>query len=959
MARRKFEGISRHEEVSNLRLREDMRPLSRRIRDAWLTPDGQQTMMGIFAAAALLLLWMPLGGEFVLAMMLIFSWVKLSYRKQGWDFPFRVPISANLLDSSQLQPGTNKLKKGDGLMYLGSDQISELPVFVSDNDARTHALLFGTTGSGKTVFLMTFVVNSLIFDGGSSYTDGKGDVKLFLQYNNLTRLFGREEDLLLISFITSGKEFYDRQETLPSNTLNPYANGSSGMCTEASISLMDSGGGDDMWKGRAIAFLGGLIKPLVFLRDQGEILLSADYIRSYFDLPMLERFVYDKEDVWKGGAKRPDGYFQKTYGKIWNVVIRPLKAFMITIPGYDMNKLGKQEQKTNEQHGYITMQLARLFGDLADNYGHIMDTPLGHVDFYDVVINNRILLTLLPALERSPESLGMLGKIIVGGIKQMAAGCLGNRVEGLRREIVDARPTNAKVPFPTIFDEYGYYAVLGFSSMPAQARSLGFMVIFAAQDFASLKKSSVEEADQTWENTNVRGIGRITSGSAAETYTRMAELGGNANVAEISGFERVMTMFGTKLRASENVQIQNKPRVHSDDLHSQADGEFHVFLGKKEAGATKGVMAIARIQAMFSELDHKGKDPRRQPQVESIALNHFARVLPPGRIEDEDDDRSIYGPRGLIGLVRGNQLLPKIRSGEKFLTPKFVELQQLDSLNRTCGGKRFSQTDLGVVSLLQLRTGNGLRMKTMMDTYAAQHGQGRSVAKSVVHDASLSDSLRSKAGTGASAGAGFSTKAESGSSQSSFEKQMNKGVGAKPAVEGMEHLVNAAAGSQPSVPLYSAAAASAEQSTGVEVPVAVTSHTKAEVNEVVEQAQAVGMHTRPSDSQEAVQEAMDTGVLRLQGENLKDRQGMEDFLMSMTTANMKQEEIESIKKETYNLKVTLDAATSYIDDPRPDAPSVLVADAEVLAVSLFESLRDKSAPWVAKSMLDGDDDEDD
>ena len=664
---RKFEGIDAASEVSGLRTREDLRSLPQKIRDWWLTPDGQSNTFVAFIGLGILLLWAPLAAEFVLLLVLIFSRLQLRYKKRKWDFPLRVPIIADLLDGS-----TNG--KGKGLMFVGNEVGSRLPASISDNDARTHALLFGTTGSGKTELLLAFVVNSLVYDGGASYTDGKGDVKLWLKFLNACRMFGREDDLLLISFITSGHEFYDRQETKISNTMNPYANGSSGMCTEASISLMDSsGGGGDMWKGRAIAFLGALIKPLVFLRDKGDILLDAELIREYFDLPVLERFVWDMQDTWKGGLKRDTGYFNAKYGKVWKSVIRPLEAFMVTIPGYDKGRLGKQEQKTLEQHGYITMQLARLFGDLADNYGHIMRTPLGEVDMYDVVINDRILVTLLPALERSPESLGMLGKIIVGGIKQMAAGCLGNKVEGLRREIVDARPTNSPVPFPTIFDEYGYYAVLGFSSMPAQARSLGFMVVFAAQDFASLKKSSPEEADQTWENTNLRGIGRITSGAAAETYKRMEELGGTVQVAELSGFEREVTMMGTKLRASEQIRIERKPRVNSDDLHSQADGEFHLFLGKKEDGAERGRVKVVRVNGFYTDVkpeDKKrfpktnGLDPRTQPSVATLAINHFARVAPPAEVIDYGSHVMLRSDNGIRRAIIDGGIVHTIKSNE-------------------------------------------------------------------------------------------------------------------------------------------------------------------------------------------------------------------------------------------------------------------------------------------------------
>ncbi len=687
MAIRKFEGVDTRDEISELRNREDLRSVSQKLRDWWLLPDGQTTTFTLLGILGIVMVWSPFGGELLILLTVLFTKTLLGYQRKKWDFPLRVPMAANLFDGS-----TNRV--GNGLIFLGNEVKSRLPAVVSDNDARTHALFFGTTGSGKTVLLLAYVVNSLIYDGGASYTDGKGDVKLWGQFIDICRLLGREDDLLLISFITSGHEFYERQENKISNTMNMYSSGSSGMCTEASISLMDSSkGGDDMWKGRAIAFLGALIKPMVFLRDKGEVLLSADAIREYFELPILERFVWDEEDTWKGGSKREQGYFAKKYGKVWDKVIRPLRAFMVTIPGYDKARLGQQEQKTLEQHGYITMQLARLFGDIADNYGHIMQTPLGEVEMYDVVINDRILVTLLPALERSPESLGMLGKIIVGGIKQMAAGCLGNKVTGLRREIIDARPTNSPVPFPTIFDEYGYYAVLGFAAMPAQARSLGFAVIFAAQDFASLKKSSPEEADQTWENTNLRGIGRITSGGDAETYKRMVALGGTVKVASLSGYERVFGLFRTRTRANENIVIEDRSRVNSDDLHSQADGEFHLFLGKKEDEATKGLVKVVRVNAFFSEVKPLTDDKRTQASSRELDLNHFAPVPPPAVIVDPRADAGLYGPNGFMAALKEGKLKAIVLANES-RSPLPPSLKALGAANAALGDRAFGAVDL-------------------------------------------------------------------------------------------------------------------------------------------------------------------------------------------------------------------------------------------------------------------------
>ena len=60
------------------------------------------------------------------------------------------------------------------------------------------------------------------------------------------------------------------------------------MLTQLVVNLMGSsqgGGGDgDMWKGRAIAFVEALMRLLVYMREDGAILLDANTIRNYFDL---------------------------------------------------------------------------------------------------------------------------------------------------------------------------------------------------------------------------------------------------------------------------------------------------------------------------------------------------------------------------------------------------------------------------------------------------------------------------------------------------------------------------------------------------------------------------------------------------------------------------------------------------------------------------------------------------
>lgn len=84
-------------------------------------------------------------------------------------------------------------------------------------------------------------------------------------------------------------------------------NTSSGMLIELIVSLMDdSGGGGDMWKGRAIMFVAALTRPLTYLRDKGHINLSPEKYLEYFELNIIE------ELVWEHGGK---------YGDMFDVIV--------------------------------------------------------------------------------------------------------------------------------------------------------------------------------------------------------------------------------------------------------------------------------------------------------------------------------------------------------------------------------------------------------------------------------------------------------------------------------------------------------------------------------------------------------------------------------------------------------------------------------------------------------------
>lgn len=590
-------GIDSRHEIDPSQLLRDTRSIWQRIGDFFANTTNVFIVLIMLAGAnfffpqvAAILFFLGIG-------IFLYSYT----RKQ--TLPFRLPQVAKVKDYNDIKPGVMQPNIARGIAYFGNEKKSSQELWFANEDMRTHALVFGSTGSGKTEALVSLAYNALVQGSGFIYVDGKGDNSLYAKVFSMVRSMGREDDLLLINFMTGARDIIGPQEKRLSNTLNPFCQGSSSMLTQLVVSLMggakDSGDGD-MWKGRAIAFVEALMRLLVYMRDDGAILLDANSIRNYFDLTRLETIVIDK-------IFPRDDQEAVNIESIPKLVTDPLRNYLSTLPGYNKEKKGKQVSQVLEQHGFITMQLVRAFSSLADTYGHIIRTNLAEVDFKDVVLNRRILVVLLPALEKSPDELSNLGKIIVSSLKAMMAAGLGDQVEGDYRDVVLRKPTNAPTPYLCILDEYGYYAVQGFAVVPAQARSLGFSVIFAGQDLPAFQKASKEEAASIGANTNIKICMKLED--PTETWDFFTKTAGEAYVTKVDSFQTKDTSMTNSYMDTKSSSFEKRARVDLLDLKEQTEGEAHIFFKSK----------IIRARMFYA-------NPK---PVAALKVNQFMKVEPP------------------------------------------------------------------------------------------------------------------------------------------------------------------------------------------------------------------------------------------------------------------------------------------------------------------------------------------
>lgn len=538
----------------------DIRPLHIRIADTIQDTSVCTTIFVVTGFAIAINQWALAFGDILLVLGFLFFWW-LSARDRS--IAFKLPMGAKYKDKNNEGPGRSG--KAEGILYLGNAEDSGEEVWFTNSDARTHILYLGTTGAGKTEGLKSMVTNTLAWGSGFVYVDGKADTDLWSSLSALVRRFGRDDDLLVLNYMTGNSDV-----KAPSNTMNPFSSGSASYLTNMLVSLMpDSEGDNAMWKERAVSLASAMMPVLTWKRDNQELPLSVRILRDNLSLNNVVKLARDEavpERLREG-----------------------MRGYLDTLPGFvhdawdDNGQVKPPEgggpppdtQTASQQHGYLAMQFTRSLQSLGDDYGYIFDTQAADVDMVDVVLNRRVLVVLIPALEKSGDEISNLGKIVAATMKGMMGSALGSTVEGTADTVIENKPTKSSTPFMTVFDEVGYYTAEGMAVMAAQARSLGFCLVFSGQDLPAMKKRVREEANSITANCNIKLFGKLED--PTETKEFFEKTVGTAFVTEVGGFESAAGSYSDSGQAN----IQDRARASYDGLRGFKEGQAVVTFGEE------------------------------------------------------------------------------------------------------------------------------------------------------------------------------------------------------------------------------------------------------------------------------------------------------------------------------------------------------------------------------------------
>jgi intracellular multiplication protein IcmO len=528
--------------------------------------------------------------------------------RRVYKAPLKLPAFARQKDMNE------KSKKAAGILHLGNEKAGNDELWLNGKDAGTHILFLGTTGSGKTEGLKSLVSNALTWGSGFIYIDGKADTDLWASIYALARRFGRDDDLFVLNYLTGNSDLGS-----VSNTINPFTTGSSSYLTNLLVSLMDEAKGENaMWKGRAVALLGALMPVLTWRRENLGIPLDVKVILDSISLQSIIRLSRD----------------QTVPDRVRNALST---TYLETLPGYiaaafdddgneappGPNDPPRDMSTVSQQHNFLSMQFTRALQSLSGDYWHIFGNQVADVVMQDIVLNRRILVVLIPSLEKSADEAANLGKIVTASIKGMMGTTLGSSVEGDWSGVIDNKLSKSSSPFMTVFDEVGYYATAGMAVMAAQARSLGFSLIFASQDIPSMELRVREEARSITANCNLKIFGKLEE--SLDTQNFFEKTVGQTLVTETSGMSQ--SKSGGNYYDGKNASLNLRAKAGWGDLRDQVEGEVHLTWQSKVIAGRLFYAAPKRVKAMRVHKLLGVQAPEMRTRSESAIIRKLAENL--------------------------------------------------------------------------------------------------------------------------------------------------------------------------------------------------------------------------------------------------------------------------------------------------------------------------------------------
>ena len=579
------------QELDVHKLRRDARTLGQRCTASLFRPQNFRNAMVLLLAFEL---YWP---AFWPAWIFLIWAAKMSFDDKKFRMPLRVPQDIGGLDHTdfvderivekafwglmQKSRIMRKILPAAGILYMGYLRTPDKneagrELWLTNSDARTHLFVAGTTGSGKTETLLGMVDNAMCWCSAVLYGDGKASLALPFSVWGLARRHGQEDNFQLLNFLTGGIDPFEveRLQTemiaknivmlRQSNSFNPFGSSPFDFLLQLLVSMLvkaaDSGA---EWRDKAINMIDAVLRILAFKRAKGELEISVQVIRDSLTLQNLVGF-----------------YLEGQQGLLPELAYLPIKAYFETgLPGFVPSLASDPTQwdiEVYNHHGYLTGQFTRVLSLLTDQYGYIFQDKYPEIDVNDTLMNNRILVVLIPSLSKSPEEAAAVGKLYISAIRLSMGMNLGYQLEGKKSEVLDKRGSVGRYPKLLINDELGYWFAIGIAVMFAQARELNCTMVAAVQDIQGLKRGEAKnEYGSLIANTKVKWC--LALEDADDTFELIRKSGGQGYYSVLSGYDEASSMLFSSYEAQGSATIQEKDKITLKELKKLQQGEGMVI----------------------------------------------------------------------------------------------------------------------------------------------------------------------------------------------------------------------------------------------------------------------------------------------------------------------------------------------------------------------------------------------
>ena len=137
-------GLDSAQEQDQSKIIRDTRTITMRFADTLKSQIGLSVTMIAGATAAFLMGYLS---EIIL-IFCVWCFIYGYFQKRG--LPFRMPLASHMIDYNDIASGSVKGRIARGIYFFGNERKDHDELWFSNEDMRTHVLIFGSTGSGKT-----------------------------------------------------------------------------------------------------------------------------------------------------------------------------------------------------------------------------------------------------------------------------------------------------------------------------------------------------------------------------------------------------------------------------------------------------------------------------------------------------------------------------------------------------------------------------------------------------------------------------------------------------------------------------------------------------------------------------------------------------------------------------------------------------------------------------------------